>query len=681
MSGNVLYRCILVVFLTEGSFLGKPYLSELQQLGDTYASVMQMDISPLISAFTPALGMPLFSVGSGGALSAAHFTSVLHQRFAGRMAKAITPLEVLHIVSDSNHTEILNKSAFLCLSASGRNIDITRAFQMLSENEPSFLAGLCAKKRSPLSEIADGFRTSLLYEFEIPSGKDGFLATNSLLAFITLMSRVYQETFLSETPLPSSLLEILSDFSDLEEFISHLKEVCSFDFLRRDNFVVLYSAMTEAAAYDLESKFTEAALGSVLLSDYRNFAHGRHHWFAKRGDNTSIIALSTPNEKEIANKTIQSLPDSIPRVQFVFNGDPITMSISAMVTAFHIVHLVGENRGIDPGRPGVPEFGRRIYHLRTNVQKGKKKSAPYDNIVMRKYRIGKSLTPDFLYWGKAFRMFSKRIKDSTFAAVVFDYDGTLCGPENRFGNLDIQIVNEISRIVSAGIPIGIATGRGKSVRKSLRDSFPPNICERIVIGYYNGAECGLATDDQIPDNTSIPCSQLKTVAGLLLKNTLLASFSEITVRKHQITVEPKPFVSFDSALAYVNQIVCRYANQGIKVLRSDHSIDIISPKVSKLNVIEYMRHEYSIDASKHVLCIGDQGIWPGNDCVLLQEPYSLSVDKVSADPLSCWNIAPMGHRGVSATLCYLKSFRLFNKEFNIDIDNIVDINLANRKPK
>ena len=35
---------------------------------------------------------------------------------------------------------------------------------------------------------------------------------------------------------------------------------------------------------------------------------------------------------------------------------------------------------------------------------------------------------------------------------------------------------------------------------------------------------------------------------------------------------------------------------------------------------------------------------------LLRGPYSLSVDQLSVDPTTCWNLAPIGQRGVQVTL-------------------------------
>jgi hypothetical protein len=58
-----------------------------------------------------------------------------------------------------------------------------------------------------------------------------------------------------------------------------------------------------------------------------------------------------------------------------------------------------------------------------------------------------------------------------------------------------------------------------------------------------------------------------------------------------------------------------------------------------------------------VLCVGDRGQWPGNDFSLLTSPYALSVDEVSQDPTTCWNLAPPGHRGVRAALGYLAGLK------------------------
>ena len=60
-----------------------------------------------------------------------------------------------------------------------------------------------------------------------------------------------------------------------------------------------------------------------------------------------------------------------------------------------------------------------------------------------------------------------------------------------------------------------------------------------------------------------------------------------------------------------------------------------------------------IEDVEHTLCIGDYGSVEGNDYEMLTVPASLSVDKVSRNAESCWNIAPVGMVGLDATLYYL----------------------------
>src|SRR5262249_4802245 len=99
----------------------------------------------------------------------------------------------------------------------------------------------------------------------------------------------------------------------------------------------------------------------------------------------------------------------------------------------------------------------------------------------------------------------------------------------------------------------------------------------------------------------------------------------------------------------------------IKVVCSGHSIDILDQGVSKINLI-YKIKELAANPNGELLCIGDRGRWPGNDCDLLAQPYSLSVDQGSYDPHSCWNLAPAGCSGTQATLFYLRSLQAESKE-------------------
>ena len=138
----------------------------------------------------------------------------------------------------------------------------------------------------------------------------------------------------------------------------------------------------------------------------------------------------------------------------------------------------------------------------------------------------------------------------------------------------------------------------------------------------------------------------------------------------QITVEPKTGTSESVTWDVVQQIVHAWDLPGVTVVRSSHSIDVLAPGVSKRTLVGQVRELVGEAETTAVLCIGDRGRWPGNDFALLQEPCSLSVDEVSPDPNTCWNLAPAGHRGVQATRDYLAAIQMLHGSCQLILDQI-----------
>jgi hydroxymethylpyrimidine pyrophosphatase-like HAD family hydrolase len=361
-----------------------------------------------------------------------------------------------------------------------------------------------------------------------------------------------------------------------------------------------------------------------------------------------VIALAGDRDIEIAKKTVGLLPSAIPSVVFHFPGNVVSGGISAVLTGFFLTAIAGEIRGIDPGRPGVPTFGRKLYHLGLGAHK--KTSTGEKPSVRRKLDVCNVPSQKII---KAHSAFCRTLGEAQFSCLVMDYDGTLCDSHNRFNDLDASIVCELIRLLRAGVPLGIATGRGKSVRKSLQDALPKTLWEKVILGYYNGAECGLLNDDGVPDGTSSSCTELENIARTLSSDEAITSLATVTVRKSQISVEPSTTAHLDLLWRIVGAHWSRHP--GSRMVKSSHSIDILAPGVTKRNVIKTLLASYDIGQSSAILSIGDQGRWPGNDSELLSERYSLSVDAVSPDLETCWNLAPSGFRGQQATLYYLKN--------------------------
>ncbi|MCK4764178.1 MAG: hypothetical protein KAW12_18405 [Candidatus Aminicenantes bacterium] len=289
---------------------------------------------------------PLLVVGSGGSLSSSHFAALVHEKMTGKIAHAITPLEfVFSAVNPAEH-------AVLFLTAGGGNKDIIDALTKAIQSNYSFIGIVCAQTNSKISKIIESYPHVQLFEYPNPAVKDGFLAVNSLLSTCILIARAYKALDLRNNFL-ESLLRIDPVF-DTDTWNS---------VLQRQTIVALGAGWAWPALVDLESKFSEAGLGSILLTDFRNFAHGRHNWFDKKGDESSLLVLETPSLTLLCRKTAGLLPAKYPKAILSSHVDGPQACLHFYIQIFHLVNEVGKRQNIDPGKPSVAEFGRKLYHL------------------------------------------------------------------------------------------------------------------------------------------------------------------------------------------------------------------------------------------------------------------------------------------------------------------------------
>lgn len=640
--------------------LGKPYLTELKQLDSTYDWALNAPIDDLKAFVKDSSDLPLLSVGSGGSLTAAAFTSLLHQE-NGKISQYVTPLE---LVSTSHP---VYDDAVLMFSAGGRNADITTALETVARNEPQQLMVICATKGSKLRQTALQYNYIRFFEFDGPWEHDGFLATNSLLAFALLVARAYTEGQPSLDSFPVTLDSLVHPDISRHDFTEQLERRFH-PLLKRDTLVVLHGKWGKPAAIDIESKLTEAALANAQVADYRNFAHGRHHWLAKKGGKSSVLALVTSEDAKIADRTLRLIPDSVPILRIYTERSGPSASIDLLARVFFLVAAMGKERGIDPGRPGVPLFGSRIYHL--GIPHSTKTRSPIlsdlsdleSTAISRKLGIRANVldkvSADF--WKTAFRQFIRNIEAQQFGAIVLDYDGTLCETTKRFSGASAKIGSELSNFLRSGdIVVGVATGRGKSVRDDLRGIIPSTYWKHMIIGYYNASDIGLLGDDNHPDKNAEGDPIMESVFSCMQADRYLNRIIRAEKRPRQITCSPVSPYSHGEVVSIMRDFIGRFGFAEVEILESSHSIDVLAPGVSKLNLvreIEMIRRQAK--KPNGILCIGDQGRWPGNDYALLSQKYSLSVHRTSLDPDNCWNLAPEGHRGVQAAIDYFHAMEI-----------------------
>lgn len=604
--------------------MGKPFKSELQSLSKTLEVIQSIDIEKLQKHLCTACVHSVILVGAGGSLSVAEFAKRLFDE-KGTISYALTPLEFLQ--SKAN----LRKTSVFIFSAGGNNKDVLAVLLAGRQREAASIVSICARRGSKLSQLSRSNTRTVVFDFDLPSKRDGYLATNSLFASCLLLNRAFD----SSTSLDFLIPKLLKQGATL--FSGHSANSGI------DHYVLLYSSWGKIAAVDMESKLSEAGLAASMLCDYRHFAHGRHNWLHKQGSRTAVLAFITPDDELLAEKTLNHIPKNIPILRISTNQLAGVGAIELLVTAFGFIDAAGLQRGIDPGRPGVPGYGSKLYRLGPvnwpSTETRKQEPFSQNAAISRKanaQRVHGVLQNEIK---KAAEAYWVRLKTTNFGALVSDVDGTLLPKENRNGPVPDFASICIRKLLGRGIPVVLATGRGDSINAMVKEAVPKNLWENMYIGYLNGAFIlPLANSDEFTDK------QRSIEEINRLEEHLISK--QIFTRKHlsnkgwQLSVRLSECQSVSLTADRIQEELCSLSYEHLRVVISSHSIDVIHRDMSKGHCIRHV--ESIIGKGLKVLALGDCGAYPGNDFDLLRKTVSLSVDTVSGDLESCWNFLPPG---------------------------------------
>ena len=621
--------------------MGKPYRSELAQLPTTIDWALKQDISALRHTLLRELGgYNLVAIGSGGSLVAAAFATLLHEAVNGRLARTATPLEAITRPPTRD-------TAALLLSARGTNIDIRRAAEMLLGLGYDAVSAVSTVKESPLGRILMSYGATM-HEFAVPSGRDGFLATNSLMATLVLLYRAALSADCSPC----------EDGNHLATSYPAIKG--SATVLDDRTLVVLAQGWAAPAAIDFESRFSEAAIANVTITDPRNFAHGRHNWLSLHAADTGIVSLETQSSEREATRMLRFLPKGTDVLRIKSERDGPAATIELVHAVMELAGQAAESRGIDPGRPFVADFGRRLYRAGA-TRYGEPQEAT--SIVKKRRALFLRPRANRSELTNALHEFVQRLEKTPFSGLVVDYDGTLCARDQRSGPLEPDIRDALNRLLGEGILLGIASGRGNSVHAQLREALLPQYWNKVVVGLYNGAEV-IELSDNVPDSVKEIPKSLTTACSRLRPLEAVLGF-EMVVRPRQVSLRslsgPDPSELRTVVIEQLAEI------DDVSIVMSSHSVDIIPIGTSKTLVVDAL-------CSKRpgcILRIGDQGAAGGNDFDLLNTGLSLSVDRVSSSLETCWNLGALGLVGPSLTLRYLRALHGGPKVFHFDTSRLL----------
>lgn len=615
----------------------KHYQRELDALSEVYAAALSFDIAAISSMVRSLVQIPVLAVGSGGSFSTASFAADLHQRRTGQFARAATPFEL--VAGGMPQT-----AATICFSASGRNRDIGVAFKRAAQEESGPVGALVLSDETPLHKLQRRYGYTYVVGGRMPAFRDGFLAVATMFASSILLTRAYDDVLGASALLPEKFETFLRSSltcPSLEEISDHVESA-----LARSVTSLLFSPIAHSAAVDLESRFVEAALGPLHIADFRNFGHGRHHWMAKRPEETGVLALASDQDRALADRTLELLPNNIPAARIDLQGPPDFQAIGALLAGLYVSEAAGRIAGIDPSKPRVPSFGRKLYRLSPGATGLKASDANRRAAIKRKAPDALRDQEQFDVWATAHQRAIETVAKARFGGIVFDYDGTICDHRERFAPLPKNVSDALCGLLDQGVKIGIATGRGASAGKELRQSLPPRFWDEVTMGYYNGA---IITPLSNKDEKLLGLFGSPEFVEALRGHPVL-SRSEMRPNEAQISMSLPAFIGVSSAISAVDTVLADHGMTA-RVSASSHSIDIQFTAASKAHVVNAL--EAAIPSGTNVLRIGDKGVKPGNDAELLDSPFGLSVDEASRHFTHCWALAPAGVKGVQATLYYL----------------------------
>lgn len=595
------------------------YRQQLDELAGSYERIRRSDLSRLAELVHMAWRGQGLYIGSGGALAVARLAADLHETQAHSLARAATPLELIGMPP-------LGEPAVMLFTASGRHPDAAAA---IAAAERAHADPLIVVTQRPQADLPAAFARSGVEVVTLPAlpRKEGFLATGSVLAMASAV------TAASGWPLPDRLPHLLAD---------RIRPL-------RRNTLVLSGPGLAAVAADLETRLSETGLSSVQLTDYRNFAHGRHTGYARHLDETTVVSLVSPDLSDLAAATLASLPADADVLRLESRLEWPLCVLDLLVASMKLVAVTAEQVDFDPFRPQVPPFGRRLYHLssRRYLRPGRD---PVDR-KLAAARVPPQPTLRKMY-ERARNEWLSTSREVAFAGVVLDYDGTVCTTAGRFDLPELAIRERVLALVQAGAVVGFASGRGSSLHRDLRQWVPRDLWSRIELGLYNGGMTLTLAEELEPKRGK---DAMIDEAAARLRTLPLANLLSLEQRELQLAVQARsPSLAAEALAQLAAEVLARPPALPLKVVASAHSVDIVPSDSVKTRTLERVQER----TEGAVLAIGDQGQVGGNDFDLLAAtPWSLSVDRVSGDPSRCWNLDHRGERGPSLLMRYLDALR------------------------
>ena len=301
------------------------------------------DLNPIRNFLFSNPSEPLIATGSGGAETAGEFAALLYGARGG-VATSVSPY-TLNSYSDA----ALGTAKILLVSKGGHNNDIVFATKRALEVNPEKTAAInfSDSDRNEARKVFLKAGSDKTFVVPMKDVHDGFVSTGTPLSYFAIFTKVFQpdvdlEKYKTLPEEPFTLC--LNDGTPLTP--AGFKPVRSY--------TILHGSWGRPVAGNLEGKLVECGLASAGVYDYRNYCHGRFIFTSNHLEDSAVVLLVSPREKDISARTRAFLPPTTKLVIIETGHDAPEASLDMLIRANEFYHSVCAAAGVNPESPKNP---------------------------------------------------------------------------------------------------------------------------------------------------------------------------------------------------------------------------------------------------------------------------------------------------------------------------------------
>lgn len=301
------------------------------------------DLNPIRNFLFSNPSEPLIATGSGGAETAGEFAALLYGARGG-VATSVSPY-TLNSYSDA----ALKTAKILLVSKGGHNNDIVFATKRAMEVNPGRTAAInfSESDRNEARKVFLKAGSDKSFVVPMKNVHDGFVSTGTSLSYFAIFTKIFQpdvdlEKYRTLPEVPFTLC--LNDGTPLSPA----------DFKPVRSYIILHGSWGRPVANNLEGKLVECGLATAGVYDYRNYCHGRFIFTSNHLEDSAVVLLVSPREKDIVARTRAFLPPTTKLIIIETEHDAPEASLDLLIRVTEFYHSFCTTTGVNPESPRNP---------------------------------------------------------------------------------------------------------------------------------------------------------------------------------------------------------------------------------------------------------------------------------------------------------------------------------------